>query len=450
MLKRTVLVILGMVLGCFTSTFVSAQNHDETPMQLSGYSFSEAFEIPDDQLLAPNSRTLKQVLYRIKKTSYKSRHEYAEFSQSVTWEQILQETPDYRMWVFDRVARLTKIQKHSFADASSDEEISRFFVCHCVHDDPETGKEIPFVAIARSVPKRLFKQTGPEQVRVTGFLFNRVSNEDFIKPVFVVDRLGWLPDANSELASPSQIQLSKLGVDIGEYDYVPPNNKRALSKRDAEAFYQTIAAVSSDDKPLLESNETLGFRQLMEKSNSNFGNRVRVQGVARTCSQVHVTDPDIRNRLGLSTYYQLILFPNMDGGTITLNNDDGEPLVYRRFPITVCIPKLPKGMTPSDVERKEFEVEGFFFRFWKYKADKTDAANVGGQVSPLIIAQTPTLLVTEQGLLNQVILGFAAIVLAGLAAIIFCYRYADRKHKLAKDSILNELPEQIDIPYVPE
>ncbi|MFK7768919.1 MAG: hypothetical protein AB8B55_16985 [Mariniblastus sp.] len=423
-------------------------------MELSGFSPSEAFDIQDDQSLAPNSDVIEKLLYRIQKTSRKTRNIYSEYSRDVTWEQLLQKTEDYRLWVFNRTATLTKIQKHRFANADTEAAIKGFFVCDCVHTDPVTGDTFPFVAICRSVPKLLFNQSQPENVRVNGFLFNRVSRDQVTKPVFIVDRLGWFPSKESDQATPSQVLLSQHGLDFGEYEFVAPNDKDGLTKKDSEAFYQTIAAVGriteKRRQEFFTANPPIKFRELMQNGSSNFGNRVRVKGVVRTCSQVHVTDPDIRERLGLSTYYQLILFPNLDGGKIILKNRNGEDLVYSRFPVTVCVANLPDGMTPSDVERKPYEIEGFFFRFWKYKADKTDAAGVSGQVSPLIIANKPTVLESEQELLNSILLVFAAIVLGGIAVTLFLYRSSDKKHKQAKGSILDELPEQIDLTGITE
>ena len=53
----------------FASVACAKQDHNTTPIELSGFSISEAYEIPDDEPLQPNSPILKQLLYRIKNTS---------------------------------------------------------------------------------------------------------------------------------------------------------------------------------------------------------------------------------------------------------------------------------------------------------------------------------------------------------------------------------------------
>ena len=76
------------------------------------------------------------------------------------------------------------------------------------------------------------------------------------------------------------------------------------------------------------------------------------------------------------------MFPSLDGGKIVVKNKSGKEIEYKRFPITVCCLELPTGFSIESIERQSVLIDGFFFRFWKYQSDKTDAAGASGQVSP--------------------------------------------------------------------
>ena len=153
----------------------------------------------------------------------------------------------------------------------------------------------------------------------------------------------------------------------------------------------------------------------------------------------------VENRLGVSKYYQLMLFPNLDGAKIVVKNNDGTKMDYRRFPITICCTELPAGMSPSDVEKKQFVVDGYFFRFWKYRSDKTDEAASTGQVSPLIIAKCPQMIEPDTRSLNLTLFIFIVTVIAGLSALIGGYKIADRRRQSPVEKILGTLPERIDL-----
>ena len=118
---------------------------------------------------------------------------------------------------------------------------------------------------------------------------------------------------------------------------------------------------------------------------------------------------------------------------------------YRRFPITICCTELPAGMGPTDVERKQFVVDGYFFRFWKYRSDITDKAAAAGQVSPLIIAKCPRMIEPDTRALNLTLLIFMITVVAGIVALIGGYKIADRKRQSPVEKILDTLPEKIDL-----
>ena len=474
--------IVAFSLSLIASTS-HAQIHNDKPLELSGYSLSEAYDIEDDESLDLDDPVILRLLYRIKKTSPKSRNEYLQFSKDVTWDQLASETEDYRLWVFDRAVRLKKITKHRFASAETDDEVKGVFVCHC-----ENEQQQPVIVLSASVPRSLPEDVSlDEPIKLTGFLFARrivpqaeAANEESTneapqqsnssqaqenqldqpesgqpqsdqpnsQPLFIVDRIAWYPDqVIKDRSNESQVTLAQSGVDIGLLDSVRANNARRLGEGDREAFFQMISGINRFDSQA-EFENPIGFVDMMRDAKSNHGNAARIKGMVRTCSEINITNPDVINRIGVSKYYQLMLFPDLDGGKIVIKNKkkDGEDLEFRRFPITICCLELPAGLTPQTVERKPFLVDGFFFRLWKFQSDKTDAVDgVSGQLSPLIIAKSVTPIDSQEGLLNFVLLCFVAAVMAGIAILLWSYRTSDRRHQTPGQKIVETLPDRIDV-----
>ena len=435
--------LLLVLIGFATATPINAQVHDATPLELSGYSLSEAYDIEDDQPLNLESPHINKLLYRIKKTSPQSRHEYQGHSKNVTWEKITTTPEDYRCWVFQRRLTLKKVTKHRFVDAAKDTEIKGVFICHCENDLQQ-----PVTVLSRTMPRKLRIDTElNEPISINGFLFARSKEAAEAKPkmVFVVDRIAWFPSTEQAgIATPSHVKLASAGVDIGLLDWVEESNTRRLGNRDSEAFYQMIAAMKKTSLGV-DSPNPLSFVDLMQNASTNFGDQARIKGVVRSVTEVFISNPDIKQRLGVSRYYQLMMFPDLDGGKIVVKNKSGDDLEYRRFPITVCCLELPEGMTASEIERKPMVVEGFFFRFWKYQSDLTDTAGTSGQVSPLIIAKSPTIIESQESRLNLILLIFVSALIAGVAILLWTYRIVDRRQKSPGQKILETLPDKLDL-----
>ena len=140
-----------------------------------------------------------------------------------------------------------------------------------------------------------------------------------------------------------------------------------------------------------------------------------------------------------------MIFPDLGGAKIIIRGKDGSELDYQRFPITVCCPKLPNGMSIQEVERKQCVIEGYFFRFWKYQSARTDLVESTGQLSPLIIAKQPVLVETGLDVLDQGLLFFVLGTAALIIFLISYFRFVDRNQKPPLENILENLPEKIDI-----
>lgn len=445
-LAFAILTALGGLSG---ATSAKAQIHDLTPLELSGYSPSEAYEIKDDAPLDINNPNIVKLLYRIKKTSPKSRSKFAIHSKNVTWDKIATTPEEFRCWVFQRRLTLKKVTKHRFAEAEAEAPIKGVFICEC-----ENELQQSVTVLSRTIPRKIRIDTKlDEPIGISGFLYARAkeTNEEATpSTVLIVDRIAWFPAvAQADIATRSHVKLASAGVDIGLLDRVEESNTQRLGDRDSEAFFQMIAAmekIPAHDAP----SSPLNFSDLMKNAKSNFGDQAKIKGVVRSATEVFISNPDIKQRLGVSKYFQLMMFPDLDGGKVVVKNKSGEDLEYRRFPITVCCLELPEGMTAQDVERKPLVVDGFFYRFWKYQSDLTDTAGTSGQVSPLIMAKTATTIESQEGQLNFILLVFMSMLIVGVAILIGYYRVVDRRQKSHGQKILDALPDKIDLTGVEE
>ncbi len=261
-------------------------------------------------------------------------------------------------------------------------------------------------------------------------------------PTFVAKRLAWFPEAvNAELGvTNSHLLLAAHDVDVGQFDFVRQQYGTPLGNEDSAVFFQMLAAIDSLGQI---EGEVLGFTDLMESPQQNFGNAVSFQARVRKCSPIQITDPDLQNRLGFDHYYQLMVFPDLAGQQIIVKNPGGEDLVYGRFPVTMCARSLPDGMQPSDIENQQILVEGFYFRFWKYASDMTDQAGSSGQVSPLIIANCPVLVISDQAQLSYFIGGFLCVMVLALGSLFWLFGRSKRGPTL--QALPSRLPDEFDV-----
>ena len=87
---KTIAIGVAIVIGVLSlpASEVLGQVHNNKPLELSGLSISQAYEIEDDQPLDLEDPMILQLVYQIKKTSPKSRRAYGKYSKDLTWDQL--------------------------------------------------------------------------------------------------------------------------------------------------------------------------------------------------------------------------------------------------------------------------------------------------------------------------------------------------------------------------
>ena len=452
---RGTLLLATFFLTITIATSVAArQVQDDSPRELAGISASASFNTKDDLPLDLQAPTAINMLYRLRKASPATLDHFAAFSKDVSLTQARDETIDFRYWLFRFSANLTKIQRVPIAGApQTSDSIGHLYRCTAVATDP-TGSSIPCTILARSIPSQLPRDTEIDTpIQVTGLLYCRalVSIPVEVGPagqpanaptlVFIADRLAWFPQSES-VADKQMIALSSTGFDVAQLDRVKSCNGKALGTKDADAFYQMLTTVGiAHDLP-----PTVPIKSVIAKSTENIGSRVELTARCRACTRVKVSDPDKRERYGIDHFYQMFVFPDLDQAIVLTEDTPNGPTkaVYKRFPVTICAAQLPTGLSPEDVTGSAISIDGTFFRIWKYDSEINQQAKTSGTISPLIITQGIEVIETAPWMNHLVTWVFGSI--AALIAFMYAYhRVFSKKQTRPSESVLDTLPEQIDV-----
>ncbi len=441
--RRCYVALVFLALNLAGLANLSGQVDTDTPKSLSGYGPSQVYEIEDGGSLDLEYPFLRGLLYRVGQVSKQNVHEYAQYSRQVKLTDVAEYPRKHRLWMFDLVGRVNLVNRKSFANVDIDDVVKACFVTDMTTDD---GTEIKIVS--RSIPRAWVPGTSlNHRARFQGFFLQHVTDQGTSKPVFVCNRIAWHPDqldADMEIG-PSQIVLAKKGVDIGLFDFVRQKNTQSLSRVDSECFYQILQATKNISIAEIDPLKPVGFLELMQNPKKQFGNTVSIAARCRRCVPIVVSDPDVRERIGIDQYYELDMFVRIEG-KVVIKNTDGTSLEYEtRFPLTVCVARLPNNLTPAEVSNRQVNISGFFYRFWRYKSEFTDQSEgQGGQVSPLIIGLTPEVIeVSAQGM--DYVLYFVLIgSLSFFLGLMIWFKISDRKFQPATQAQNKSLPDKVD------
>ena len=463
--------------GSITSP-IYAQSDGEMATELSGLSASEAYDIEAGEPLDVHEEKLMKLLFRSKKVSSANFKKWSQFGKDISWSQLSESPERFRFWTFQRKLTLGHLELLRFpADVATD-ELKGVYVARCVD---ATGQ--PVILLTRSAPRKLtLNQPLDQPVAFTGFFYNNVpvnsdgslqiadqdddggeqdgedeQNADRKSgvPMFVANRFAWYPAATDDALSVSQgqVELAFHGVDVGLFDYVRKQNSKPLSAYDADAFYQFLAAENAigsagDAKSAVEVDPGISFADLMSAPTGHFGSAVNMSGRLRQCVPVKIADADREAQVGLDHYYQVSLFPDLDGRGVVVRTAGDESIKFDQFPVTVCLPRLPQGMTAAELEGRAVQVKGHFYRFIKYQSKVSEDANQSGQVSPMVIANymkitsPATTAAGVDSLMRGLLIGILAVVAIAVAYGI--WGGASKRSRLVADED-QSLPEKIDL-----
>jgi len=460
---------------CLLTANSLAQSDDDIAIELSGFSASEAYDLEAGAPLDLSDRQLSKLLFRCGKVSSVNFAKWSRFADEVSWQQVSDTPQRFRFWTFNRKLQLIFLSQIRFPEQIATDELKGVYLAKCVNDVGQT-----VYLVTRSAPRKLtLKQSLDQPISFSGFFYNNVavgpegelvisdtaaeivdddendeSDSDGV-PLFIANRFSWYPTKASEALgiSASHVELASHGVDIGLFDYVRKQNSKALSSYDSDAFYQMLAAANSVQRPAEDDGDTsaipaISFTQLMSAPTRHFGSTIALSGRLRQCVPIEIVDADRQQLVGLDRYYQVSLFPNLKGRDVVVRTSKKESIKFEQFPVTVCLPQLPQGMTADQLEGRAAQVTGNFYRFIKYQSKVSLEAEQSGQISPLVIASrlrvaAATTTAAGVDLLMRVLLMVILATVAVAVAYGLLKQRNNRSRLVAADK--DALPEKIDL-----
>ena len=150
-------------------------------------------------------------------------------------------------------------------------------------------------------------------------------------------------------------------MDLGLFDDVV--DRRSLVPQDRECFYQMLAAASrADPEDLVKRTRgKYGLAPLITEYDSHRGNLVALTVGARRAVKIPIIEDDLRERFGLTHYYEINGFVD-ERVRVKRDQNDVEGTVYNRYPIVFCVVELPDGMPVGDDINETIRVPAFSFK----------------------------------------------------------------------------------------
>lgn len=410
--------------------------------ELSGLSESDAAAIEDNQTLDPSGAQFKKLLYRTGTVDGGVLRQWAKRSKDTTVEQVAADPAAFRFHPFSMDVKADSVHRFDFAPEDAKDFLSGFYIANC---QTKTGEE--FILISRSsVSSWPLNENLPQPQKISfdGFFVGKLAIklgqlETSARPVFVARRFAWYPDQENESLKidAAKVALAKAGVDISLLDIVKSRKGEPIGNRESICYWQMLAACKSVQP--VDSADRIDFATMLRSPLDSVGKFASVQGRVRQCVPVKLTSPDAMELLGTDTWYQLTIFPDLDGRPIEVGTR-GDPEVYKNaFPVTVCAVELPEGYDSESIVGNTFQYNGFFYRIWSYPSERTESReDLAGQPSPLMMASSMVKVKSTTGQL-QTLLG--SVLLAMALAVGFVVWFVSRAKKTKPRS---ELPDQIE------
>jgi len=253
---------------------------------------------------------------------------------------------------------------------------------------------------------------------------------------FAGDRAAWHPaEPIEELGITAQhVLLGKCGLDVGLLPDLKDSDGHPFEDVDRDPFYQTLSATSKMTSAQWESAgvKPLEIAKLLSAPKEHRLELTQVEGNVRRIVKVLAEDEDLKQRYGITHYYEVDFFILLGDQAVKLGPDTKEgkaPIYYNEFPATLCVLELPAGVKEGDVNIA-IKTPAAFYRVWSYKSEYIKSFNSKGrQIAPMFLAKSfsiskgPVLAVSRTDLM------VGAIGLTVLGAIGALAYYATRKRK---------------------
>ncbi|GIW93111.1 MAG: hypothetical protein KatS3mg110_1152 [Pirellulaceae bacterium] len=254
----------------------------------------------------------------------------------------------------------------------------------------------------------------------------------------VTPRVAWYPvEARPELGVlPSHVRLARQGFDIAWLDHLRKSNGQPLAAADRAPFYTLLAVVQKEDVTELEATafQKLDLPQLLFHAQQYQGQLFSFTASVRRATKVEVDDQAVKERFGLSAYYELDILIPLGDVSIQLPGPDPQkrPVYENNYPATVCTVRVPEaieqaarraaaGKSESPLINETVRVKGYFFKIWAYPSEYV-ASRAPGQLhpSPLFVATTVEVVASPSPPRDHWLSATVAVIfVVGMLAIVY-------------------------------
>ena len=197
---------------------------------------------------------------------------------------------------------------------------------------------------------------------------------------------------------PDQVWLAGLGMDIGLFDQARARNRLPIGADERECFYALLSAVGrAAAGELSQRAQPATLASLLQQPEREQGRILQVPGKVRRITKVVVDEPDIRQRFGISSYYQLDVMVPVGNQTIEIRGEHGEAAgpVYRSvFPFTYCALRLPpswESLAGQPNVSRPVVMNGVFLKLWAFSNPLVASLDERQQqLSPMFVVDEPS------------------------------------------------------------
>ena len=217
------------------------------------------------------------------------------------------------------------------------------------------------------------------------------------------------------------------GMDMGLLDAVVDGQK--LTGAESDAFYALLAAAGRAGEGAIASaaGPPAPLIRLIDPAEQWFqhhrGAPIAVDGLALRATRIEIDDPLRQRETGIDHYWEVFVFVNTPLISVGGKAQD-------RYPVVCCLRSLPPGMPTGPTISAPVRVAGFALKSYAYPLPKGDGTELRREAPLLIGADLEwrrQAAPAAGGVMSSVLVGLAAVVVAGVALALWAGRRDARK-----------------------
>jgi hypothetical protein len=406
--------------------------YDIGPSQLAGFFSGQPVTPAEEDVLA-------KILFRWSDLGQENVESWRK--KGVTWDQLIAAAANHRGEIYHIRGRATHVAQVKLAPAVAERlDFEHYFVATIkIQDSPSIA-----VVYASFVPAAWKLDAEIDEPVSLDGMFLKVGDAAADTPplIFATERIAWHPDKpHPEVnVGPDQIALAHAGVDWGLYEVVKAENGRRIGGLDREPFFQTLTVFTGEKgKQLAKPEKKVDIPLLLQKSESMFGNRLKLRGIAQRIVKINVAAGDVHKRFGIDHYYEIDVSITLDKPMkVAKNPKDKDALLYANtFPVALIVPNLPPNLQEGENLHDLIEADGTFYKLWTYQSSYAGQKNMR-QAAPLLMAADVRLVKRGDpaSAVGGVVVTIAMVLAGGTFFVLYWwFRLSDRRSKSTSPAV---------------